>query len=174
MRNSMVRIALLFTIMISIIGIASAAFETIVTDYNTNSGMIETTVGNLQGPGNPAPGTQPMVYELRYYPPGSLACNSGTGQPVCTFSDSPPDQYSSPNGQFDTPPLSHSETFKPNVAGWWVVALFHGGNPGDAVQSFKVYAPVNVSIPEFSTIAMPIVAVIGLLFFFQHKKKNEE
>lgn len=29
-------------------------------------------------------------------------------------------------------------------------------------------------IPEFSTIAIPIAAVLGLVFFFQHRKKKEE
>jgi hypothetical protein len=29
-------------------------------------------------------------------------------------------------------------------------------------------------IPEFPTIALPIAAVIGMVFFFQHKKKKEE
>lgn len=33
--------------------------------------------------------------------------------------------------------------------------------------------PVN-GIPEFPTVALPIAAVIGLVFFFQHKKKKEE
>jgi len=32
----------------------------------------------------------------------------------------------------------------------------------------------QINIPEFSTITMPIAAVIGLVFFFQHKKKEEE
>lgn len=30
------------------------------------------------------------------------------------------------------------------------------------------------SIPEFPTVALPIAAVIGLVFFFQHKKRKEE
>ncbi|MDP2841560.1 MAG: PEF-CTERM sorting domain-containing protein [Candidatus Methanoperedens sp.] len=29
-------------------------------------------------------------------------------------------------------------------------------------------------MPEFSTIAIPIAAVLGLVFFFQHRKKKEE
>ncbi len=29
-------------------------------------------------------------------------------------------------------------------------------------------------IPEFSTVAIPIAAVLGLVFFFQHRKKKEE
>jgi hypothetical protein len=32
----------------------------------------------------------------------------------------------------------------------------------------------NGQIPEFPTIALPIAAVIGLVFFFQHKKRKEE
>jgi hypothetical protein len=33
---------------------------------------------------------------------------------------------------------------------------------------------VTWQIPEFPTIALPVIAVIGLLFFFQHRKKKEE
>ena len=29
-------------------------------------------------------------------------------------------------------------------------------------------------IPEFSTIAIPVAAVLGLLFFFNHRKKRRE
>ena len=29
-------------------------------------------------------------------------------------------------------------------------------------------------IPEFPTVALPIAAVLGLVFFFQHRKKKEE
>ncbi len=34
--------------------------------------------------------------------------------------------------------------------------------------------PCTTIIPEFSTIAIPIAAVLGLVFFFQHRKRKEE
>lgn len=35
-------------------------------------------------------------------------------------------------------------------------------------------SPGTTIIPEFATIALPIAAVLGLVFFFQHRKKKEE
>ena len=59
----------------------------------------------------------------------------------------------------------------------WTVALYHDGSckvANPIVQSYKVEIPIRIPIPEFSTIALPIAAVIGLVFFFQHKKRKEE
>lgn len=59
------------------------------------------------------------------------------------------------------------------------------GTAGDAVYGIKagnlpivngvVYGPVACNpIPEFSTIAMPVAMILGLLFFFNHRKKRGE
>lgn len=40
--------------------------------------------------------------------------------------------------------------------------------------SFTKKDSFETEIPEFPTVALPIAAVIGLVFFFQHKKKKEE
>ncbi|MCX9085127.1 MAG: PEF-CTERM sorting domain-containing protein [Candidatus Methanoperedens sp.] len=66
--------------------------------------------------------------------------------------------------------------------GQWTVALFHKGKKASAscdditglANSFKVDVPVDITIPEFPTVALPIAAVIGLVFFFQNRKKKEE
>ena len=66
--------------------------------------------------------------------------------------------------------------------GTWKVKLMKGGettsggctNSNIELTSLKVTVDVPVDIPEFSTIALPIAAVIGLVFFFQHKKRKEE
>ncbi|MEA2075246.1 MAG: PEF-CTERM sorting domain-containing protein [Euryarchaeota archaeon] len=58
------------------------------------------------------------------------------------------------------------------------------GAPGDVAYTIKasdkivasdtVNGPVVCNeIPEFSTIAIPVVAILGLLFFFNHRKRRE-
>ncbi len=47
-----------------------------------------------------------------------------------------------------------------------------GGTTNDPETCF--YYPGGQVIPEFPTVALPIAAVIGLVFIFQHKKKKEE
>ena len=32
----------------------------------------------------------------------------------------------------------------------------------------------NVEVPEFATIAIPVAAILGLLFFYSHRKRKEE
>ena len=32
----------------------------------------------------------------------------------------------------------------------------------------------NVEVPEFATIAIPVAAILGLLFFYNHRKRKEE
>jgi len=50
----------------------------------------------------------------------------------------------------------------------------HNGNYNEnGDKDCHTEPPVN-GIPEFPTVALPIAAVIGLVFFFQHKKKKEQ
>lgn len=42
-------------------------------------------------------------------------------------------------------------------------------NPRKATMQFGI-----ITVPEFATVAMPIAAVLGLVFFFQQRKKKEE
>lgn len=39
---------------------------------------------------------------------------------------------------------------------------------------FSAKDSFGAAIPEFPTVALPVAAVIGLVFFFQHRKKKEE
>lgn len=49
-------------------------------------------------------------------------------------------------------------------------------NVAGVVNTFDVGVESRVvsSIPEFPTVALPVAAAIGLVFFFQHKKRKEE
>jgi len=44
---------------------------------------------------------------------------------------------------------------------------------GDLVRDGTVFGPSHeVPIPEFTTIAIPVAAILGLLFFFNHRKRR--
>jgi hypothetical protein len=48
------------------------------------------------------------------------------------------------------------------------------GNPALEVPGFNVFLVKLNLIPEFPTVALPVAAVIGLVFLFQQKKRKEE
>jgi len=55
-----------------------------------------------------------------------------------------------------------------------------GSDQSEFVQSFKYVSQVTIYkgnvelIPEFATIAIPVAAILGLLFFFNHRKRKKE
>jgi hypothetical protein len=58
-------------------------------------------------------------------------------------------------------------------------AIKHGKDNGNKLHYGTVYGPVaggacTDPIPEFSTIAIPIASILGLLFFFNHRKRREK
>ena len=58
-------------------------------------------------------------------------------------------------------------------------AIKHGKDNDNKVHYGTVYGPVaggacNNPIPEFSTIAIPIASILGLLFFFNHRRDRKE
>lgn len=169
----------LFAVIAGMTGIAAAAFETIsATPDGTN---IITNVGNL---------ADDKYYLLIYYPPGTFPCNTGSSTESCN-EDIAADQYASGHIKGDewcsgyvsgsnNPKCTnlydptHSETFDASSAqGVWAIGLWHGGEGGTSIASFKVSTNVSIPIPEFPTVALPIAAVIGLVFFFQRKKRKE-
>ncbi len=139
--------------------------------------------------------TDNVCYQMRYYRPGTFFENNLYDDELTNNGGRVGPYPSDPNGFYigdlytgleDTHSESLNNVPDGPVESWkggeWVVALMHKGKSAKAdcaeitglANSFKLSVPVDVPIPEFSTIALPIVAVIGLVFFFQHKKRKEE
>ena len=64
----------------------------------------------------------------------------------------------------------------PNYEGEWTIWLFKAGvsenPPEEGVTSARVWTTLTVPIPEFATIAIPVVALLGLFAFYRRKQKK--
>ena len=143
-------------------------------DANWNDPYIVVTVDTFQH--------NDKWYQFRYYPPGN-------GTPVGD-NDFPPldDTYYATNKflptdgdlMLDETNYTYTDTFNvatsglQNTEGTWTVWLFKAGVEGSdgPVTSARVYTTVTVPIPEFATIAIPIVALLGLVAFYRRKQKK--
>ena len=112
---------------------------------------------------------QYMYYQFRYYEPGtSYAADDDyfNGTAWLANKTSPP----------HTEHFNVASSGATNITGEWTVWLFKGGtdgsNPTDAITSERVWRPVDVPIPEFTTIAIPAIALLGLFAFYRRKQKK--
>ena len=51
---------------------------------------------------------------------------------------------------------------------------FTAWNPGNILFEDNLITPTTTPIPEFSIIAIPVAGILGLLFFFNHRKRRRE
>jgi len=120
------------------------------------------------------------TYQIRYY-------QSGT-----TEGEEPYDAINNQNGYYTSVPeftidpntgdSCYTETFKTPPNGDqndWRVDLVKARNAGNSdsyrmVASRRVNAPVDVPIPEFPTIALPIAGIIGIMFLFHSRYRKED
>ncbi len=59
-----------------------------------------------------------------------------------------------------------------NLKGTWVGP--NGCVPGTTTGCEGLYCQDGACIPEFSTIAIPVASILGLLFFFNYRKRKRE
>ncbi len=97
------------------------------------------------------------------------------GPATCTFSPNNPcdplirwDQNQGPGG---SEVLSLKISDAAGVPHNYIVRIFDKAT-GQTLELSA--ATLGVSVPEFPTLAIPVAAVIGLVFLFQHKKRKEE
>ena len=128
----------------------------------------------------------PKHFQYRLYQPVTTPYNNNNPDHTDLYNES-----TNPYGFFVSSPFlveynepPYKDTYKFNVmdpdiepSGEWGVMLFKGGgdnsDPINVLDSQKsVWVPVNVPIPEFTTIAIPIVALLGLVAFYRRKQKK--
>ena len=59
-------------------------------------------------------------------------------------------------------------------SGYYYIITVNSGPAGSVVGESGVGTRTAQSIPEFATVAIPIAAVLGLVFFFQQRKNKKE
>jgi hypothetical protein len=162
------------------IGVASALTSpAIITTLGSNTvdwsgqGVTNGLLDNVDcsagaaGPGTPA--NTPYLYWVMTYdgntlnPVQSTLVLGGTGSGTFTMVPASP-SLAATTGFFPLSGLTASATFN-------VVAL--GSGKVNLVISHGC-SGTTTQIPEFPTVALPIAGVIGLVFFFQHRKRKEE
>jgi len=132
-------------------------------------------------------------YQFRYYQPGTGECSPGNPP-----TEGPYDSVTNLNGYFTTAkfvPMTNGTlmsdgtnytytdgTFNvvasgaENTTGEWTVWLYKSGvsssTPLEPLTSDRVYTTVDVPIPEFATVAIPAIALLGLVAFYRRKQKK--
>ena len=129
-----------------------------------NADVTGTTI-NVEAYNFHIPSSGPQWYQIRYYQPGQF--------PGGTYYANPPFEGLA---KYD---IDDPKTDSYNVGsmfGIWTVALFKGGtqtSQPEEITSLRKTVTVNVSIPEFPTIALPVAAVLAIMFLIQNRKKEE-
>ncbi|MEA1865740.1 MAG: PEF-CTERM sorting domain-containing protein [Euryarchaeota archaeon] len=138
---------------------AMAALEQISATWNDPN--IEATAGDF-------PFKDSKYYQFRYYEPGTSYADGDSyhiGTIWLANASSPP----------HTEYFNVSSSGAENTIGEWTVWLFKAGTSGstpEPIDSDRVWTTVDVPIPEFATIAIPIVALLGLVAFYRRKQKK--
>ena len=162
----------LITVMFTPTAMAQPDLEDIVATWESPN--IVATATDFKHPGK--------WYQFRFYQPGTNYTNSSTDV-------GPYNQSTEPTGYFKSDPWKpvakdemHTYYFDvvSNVSGdyygEWAVWLFKAGvspNPPDeGITSDRVSTTVDVPIPEFTTIAIPAIALLGLFAFSRRKQKK--
>jgi hypothetical protein len=122
-------------------------------------------------------------YQFRFYQPGTNYTNSSTDAGPYNSTTEPYGYFVSDPWKPETQWEEHTYNFDvtssgaPNIYGEWAVWLFKAGAsenpPNEGITSDRVFTTVDVPIPEFSTIALPIATVLGLMLFMSRKKQKK-
>jgi len=85
------------------------------------------------------------------------------------------------SGHFTPDPIDvcNIADLEPDIFPWYYDVIFDAD--GDGIYDGPSEDPVDKigcygfeKIPEFATIAIPVAAILGLLFFYSHRKRKEE
>jgi len=106
-------------------------------------------------------------YQFRYYEPGTSVGDDYFNSTIWFANNSSP-----PHTDY----FNVTSSGATNIIGEWTVWLFKGGsvnsNPTGAITSERVSETVDVPIPEFTTIAIPVIAILGFFAFYRRRQKK--
>jgi len=110
--------------------------------------------------------------------------SANVGKPIssfCTVRYTKTNVSTHASGQFIPDPLyvCNIADLEPDIFPWYYDVIFDAD--GDGIYDGTSEDPVDKigcygfeKIPEFTTIAIPVAAILGLLFFYNYRKRKEE
>ncbi len=120
-------------------------------------------------------------YQIRFYQPGTNYDEKNPGAVGLYATDNLKGYFTSDEWK----PIEESSqphtygldvASLPDYEGEWMVWLFKAGvsvnPPEEGVNSARVWTTFDVPIPEFATIAIPAIAILGLFAFYRRKQKK--
>ena len=134
----------------------------------------------------PVKDDSPKYFQYRFYQPATIPYDENNPDHTNLYNESTNlDGFFVSKSflvNYTEPPYEDTYWFnvmEPNIDpyGEWGVMLFKGGSdssdPMNVLDSQKsVWVPVDVPIPEFATIAIPAIAILGLFAFYRRKQKK--
>lgn len=176
MKNKILMIAALFAVMVAMTGIAAAAPYNAALWNAAGSALAPTPLELV--PGNNLTLSY-RAYTILIQTPAevvpyfsSVTVISGVGAlPGDITITTPTNLTLDVDPKLDVGAINIALSSTAPVGAMYRVVIGAGSNTSIEIGSAS--RPLN-SIPEFATIAMPIAAALGLVFFFQQRKKKEE
>ncbi len=151
-----------------LIGIMVGAIPAVATTmtWDGRHGVDSKGVPKSLNPGDCA--NQPANTIMWIFNPGK---DNTVSNPTITVAGTTGNLYSHPD---DIYKFVSPYTAGQSLSGVVAVVTFDGNLGNKPVLTITHGCTGTTEIPEFPTVALPIAGVIGLLFFFQHKKRKEE
>jgi hypothetical protein len=165
---------------------ASRTIE-VTTENSPSEGNLEEIDARWESPNIIATATDfghpDKWYQFRFYQPGTKYNDVGPYDSVSNTTGYFTNSAWKPNEQPECQRDAYTYSFNvlgsgaADTYGEWTVWLFKAGAspdpPEEGVVSARVSTTTNVPIPEFSTIALPIATVLGLMLFMSRKKQKK-
>ena len=170
LRNKMINIAALLVVMVALTGIAAAApgVSSVVADptpltVGTAGFSIQKTtvttdesalIADIKVVGTKDPNGNPYIITDVF----DVEINNVPGTSITGLSDPSPTTY------------NFGYKFKGGITGNYKIKYV-----SDDVESGEYTVPATLNaIPEFPTVALPVAAIIGLVFFVQNRKESKK
>jgi hypothetical protein len=186
LRNNIVLKGAMLTILLMITGVFVAVAtvdDQLEASWSWEESRIQVNASNLM---------DNKYYQIRYYQPNTFElCDSNLWSDESnadnTGLEGPYDPTNNRDGFYAGPKFKsnefpvYTETLTNPGHGWvkgdWTIVLMKGGNtksdPFTYANSIRTICPLQVPIPEFQTIALPIVAILGIMLILQSRKRKE-
>jgi len=185
MKNTYIKTGLIVAVLALLVVMSAPTAVADPDNFATLSATFDGTCIVVTCTDFPVKDGSPKYFQYRFYQPMTTPYNEGSPDHTDLYNEiTNTDGFfvSEPFLVYYAPPYNNPYMFnvmEPNIDpyGEWEIMLFKGGgdksDPINVLDSQKsVGVPVGVPIPEFATIAIPAIAILGLVAFYRRKQKK--